>query len=48
MLIPEEELVQLFQKKDPEAFRKLYGQYASKMMAVCVRYMGDADKAPTL
>jgi RNA polymerase sigma-70 factor (ECF subfamily) len=45
MLIPEEELVQLFQKKDPEAFRKLYGQYASKMMAVCVRYMGDADKA---
>lgn len=45
MLIPEEELVQLFQKKDPDAFRKLYGQYASKMMAVCVRYMGDKDKA---
>jgi RNA polymerase sigma factor (sigma-70 family) len=45
MRIPEEELVQLFQKKDPDAFRKLYGQYAAKMMAVCVRYMGDTDKA---
>ena len=45
MALTEEELILLFKRKDPDAFKVLYNQYASRMMAVCVRYMGDPDDA---
>ena len=41
----EEELIRLFQRRDPDAFRRLYERYAGKMMAVCMRYMGNRDEA---
>lgn len=41
----EEELISLFKRKDPDAFRRLYERFAGKMMAVCMRYMGNRDEA---
>lgn len=45
MALEEGELIELFRQQHPDAFRKLYEQYAARMMAVCLRYMGDADDA---
>lgn len=45
MAITEEEIIRLFAAGNPAAFRTLYDRYAGKMMAVCVRYMGNTDAA---
>ncbi|MBR4804674.1 MAG: RNA polymerase, partial [Bacteroidales bacterium] len=41
----ERKLIEACKKQDPLAQKKLYEQYAPKMMAVCRRYMGSLAAA---
>lgn len=43
--IGEWELIGACTKKDPKAQRLLYEKYSSKMLAVCLRYIGNRDEA---
>lgn len=37
----EAQLIKALRKEDPKAQRQLYDKYASKMLGVCMRYVGD-------
>jgi RNA polymerase sigma factor (sigma-70 family) len=41
----DEELVALCRKNNREAQKKLFEKYASKMMGICLRYIGNTDDA---
>lgn len=41
----EQQMINALRKNDPKAQRQLYELYASKMMAICVRYVGDTMTA---
>jgi RNA polymerase sigma factor (sigma-70 family) len=41
----EEQLVKACQKADPKAQKRVYEKYASKMMAICKRYLPDEMEA---
>jgi RNA polymerase sigma factor (sigma-70 family) len=41
----EEQLVRACQKADPKAQKRVYEKYASKMLAICTRYLADEMEA---
>ena len=46
--LTEQELVQGCKRGDDVARRQLYERYAGKMMAICMRYMGNREEAEDL
>lgn len=48
LTLTEQELVEGCKRGDDVARRQLYERYASKMMAICMRYMGSREEAEDL